>query len=163
MGGIASPRDLSSLVKGVYADQAGPLVAGGAGDNVEINGNNIDRGDFNSLLLLVSVKGAITASKTLTVSVQLQHADDNGAGAPGAWADLPASYAVTPVVVDDTTTEALIAVAIDLSGVKKWFRTQITPVFTNTTTDTGEVAAVAVLGGAEKLPAEDAGVQKLPV
>lgn len=160
--GFPVPRDISSLVNCKIADIAGPLVAGGGADGVEINGDSVNRDRYNSALLLVAVKGAITAAQTLTVAVQLQHADDNGAGAAGAYADLSASYAVTSVVVDNTTTEALMAVSIDLSEAKEWIRCQITPTFSAGATDTGEVAAVWVLGGAEVLPAEDSGVQRLP-
>lgn len=160
--GTPNPRDVSSMVKPVIAELAGPLLAGGGADGVEIDGDDVNRSNFNSALLLVTVKGAITASKTLTVAVQLQHADDDGAGAAGTYADLGATYAVASEVVDDTTTESMIEVSLDLSAVKEWVRVQITPTFSNTATDTGEVAAVWVLGGAEILPAETAAVERLP-
>lgn len=159
--GTPNPRNMSALVKPVIAELAGVLLAGGAGDAAEIDGDDVNRTGFNSALLLVTCKGVITASKTLTVAVQLQHADDS-AGAAGTYADLGATYAVTSEVIDDSTTEGMIEVSLDLSEVKEWIRVQITPTFSNTATDTGEVAAVWVLGGAEVLPAQTANIEALP-
>lgn len=157
-----NPRDVSSLVKCVNGGAPEVLLAGGGQDGTEVDGNDVDRAGYNSALLLIPATASLGGGETLTIAVQLQHADDDGTGAADTYADLGAAYAVTSAVVLAAAPEGMIALSIDLSGVKQWVRAQVTSSFSAGTLDTAEVSTVWVLGGAEVLPAEAAGVERLP-
>lgn len=148
---VGKTKDIGSHLKAVISHVNGPIVAGGAGDGVEVNGATIDRKGFDSALLLVPHEANLSGSDTLTVAVQLQHGDESDAS---DMADLGTTYNITSATLS-ADGEGLLAVDIDLSGVKRYVRAQVTPTLSAGATDTAEVSSVFVLGGADELPASE--------
>lgn len=155
---VGKVTDIGSHLKTVISHVNGPIVAAGAGDAVEVNGATIDRKGFNSCVCLLPHEAALTASQTLTVAVQLQHGDESDAS---DMADLGAAYDVTSATLS-ASGEGLLSFNLDLSGVKRYFRLQVTPDLSHSSTDTAEVSSVVVLGGAEDLPAAESTRALLP-
>lgn len=158
---VGTSKDIGSHLNAVIAHSGGVIVAGGGADGAEVNGDLIDTQGFDSGVLLIAYEAALASSKTLTVAVQLQHGDDSDAG---DIEDLAATYDVTSRVLTEaeTATKGVLAIDIDVSRIKRYFRVQVTPTLSASGTDTAEVTSVLVLGGASDLPAAETLRQRVP-
>lgn len=111
-----------------------------------INGVAIDTTGFDNLMVSVEV-GATTGTPTsFTVAAKVQESDDGST----SWTDVTGAAITTITAIDKS---AQISV-VNTSGKtrKVWYRVVVTPAFVGGTTPTVAVAAIALLGGAERGP-----------
>lgn len=143
-GGISQTRNIGELIS---ARQNLPAQSfSGAGS---VNGGNIDRQTLNEpqSCVLHLMAGAVSGAPTsFTLSAQLQSAPDNGAGAPGTYAN----YGAAATNITAASTE--VSQNIDLSGANRWIRVVVTPAFVGGTSPTVLAAAEVIFGGEQELP-----------
>ena len=153
-GGLSNMRNIGELlaaVTSVFPQSSGATT---------INGAAVDRLAHSDALscVLHQVVGAIGGAPTsFTVQTVLQHAPDNGSGAPGAFANLVESVGGLPATTQQTGVATVAnteqSLNIDLSAANRWLRAVTTITFTGGTAPTALVAADIVLGGEQENPA----------
>lgn len=173
MNPLLIAKNLASMTLSVAASAHVSATAGGAGNNVAVDGITIDRENLQSYgsgptianappigaIFLLFYDAAITAGKTLSINgVQVQHSPDGT-----TWSTLwdqsgtasltePAGWPAAGVVAS-ATGQGVLAYQADLQGAERYVRFNFTPDLSNTTTDTATLAAVAVLSGTSEVPA----------
>lgn len=152
---FALAHNVSAWIKGVLgAAQAAQT----AGSEAEVTGVTIDRyalaNRCRSAALIVAGRATLTSGKTLAITANFQDSANDS-----DWTDYGETTEVlTAEQVLDAAGGALAATAfsvelpINLVTARRYIRAQFTPVFSFTGTDTGEFAAVVILGGAEVMP-----------
>jgi len=109
-----------------------------------INGTNINCQGFDRSAWVLPV--GIATGTTPTLAVKLQEADDNGAGAPGSFADVTnATFTVT----GGTNDNSVFAIDVDNTKRKQWMRFVFTPAGT---TPVFPIGPLVILGRARHLP-----------
>lgn len=159
---------LSSLGEYIDCDlaMARDLIAAGTGDNSEVDGNTIDRyvngsdatdGIFDSVVFAVTCRAVLAATKTLVVKATLQDSADGS-----SWADVAAAY--QPGGAADSTIRTLTGggggstetsvneIAVDAVPLRRYLRIQLHADLNAAGTDVADIHAVAVKGGASRLP-----------
>jgi hypothetical protein len=148
-GGVSSVRNIGELIALVTSIRPQSSVA------ATLNGVDIDRnlhGVSQSCIVHQTV-GALSGGPTTTsVVTKLQHAPDNGSGAPGTYADYTVGGAVqqTAAIAAANGENSL---NVDLSGANRWIRAVTTITFTGGASPSALVAADIALGGQPELPA----------
>jgi len=140
---------------GDYVDlefiHAASVTAGGGGDDSEVNGDSIDRQDFYSAVLGIPLEATLAEDETATLAVTIQESADGS-----AWADADDGYQPDNVVLTgDTggsTETGIMEHDLDLKGLERYIRAQITLTFSAAETDTGAYGANIALGGSVKKP-----------
>lgn len=139
------------------AAAVGRFTAGGTGDNTKITGQKIDRygvsgQSYQSAAITAVYRAVLGASATLSLALELQDSAD-GAN----WNTAVPLYTSTVVLTDSGSGSTLVGqtqTAVDLEGYGRYVRFNPTPDLSAGSTDVGEVAVVAVLGGGRVLPAD---------
>lgn len=153
---MASRKDAGFRSRTVGAGK-GTATAGGAGDNVAVNGAWVDRnvatGIPDSGKLVVICDTTLTAGQTLSMRAKLQDADDNaGTGA----ADVVDTLQVTDTGVQTGVASATgqVTFEMDVSFVKlrRFVRAVITPDLSNANTDTVNWQAAWIFFGGDRGP-----------
>ncbi len=116
-------------------------IAVAAKTNGTINGANIDRSQYEGLDILF-VTQALTDGSHIA---KLQEADDNGAGAPGTYADVPPGQLVLPTSAAGVNGVAAVANTVKRIGYANTTKRWVRPVLTTTGATTGAVAGILVL------------------
>jgi hypothetical protein len=147
-------RDLHNNLDAVQAIQAQTITqAGGA-----IQSGNVDLKGFGSAEVLVHFGDIDEMGGSplggAKIDVKIEHADDDGAGAPGAYAnvtlaDVLGPAAVTSGIVASPTTDTDV-VQVGYVGDKRFLRVTLTP---TGLTNGGPVGAVVVKGHPRHAPA----------
>lgn len=127
------------------------ITAGGGNDDSAINGNNIDRFTNEAIALsgfvVVPHTVSLAASETAQISFKVQHADDDGNGAPDTWSDFNDKDGNTNIsVTQDADGSYSLKSDYDFTGAKQWLRVVVTVTMSNTTSDTADVASSLILG-----------------
>lgn len=142
-------KDLKSEVVSVHALALTDATAGGAGDAVEVNGASLDTSAAaykrpNSVLFVVDAKATLAATKTLTITANLQ---DSANGS--TWADItdPAVILTLTGAGGGSTETGVGVLGYDLSRARKYVRIQATPDLSATGTDTASIVGIALFGG----------------
>lgn len=148
---MASPwkNDIGAYLK-VSASAGGRLVAAGTGDAAEVTGIGVDTLGYGSAKLVIAAQAVNTATKKLQLSsVKISYSADNS-----SWdSDTEQLSANVDVVTGTGAQVGSYTLDIDLTGQKRYVRVKYTPDHTASGTDTAEVTAVFVLGGASTVPA----------
>lgn len=148
-GGLSSVRNIGELIALVTSIRPQSSVA------AAINGADIDRnlhGVAQSCVLHQTV-GALSGGPTTTsVVTKLQHAPDNGSGAPGTYADYSVGGTVQATAAV-TAANGESSLNVDLSGANRWIREVTTIAFTGGASPAALVAADLALGGEPELAA----------
>lgn len=147
----------TDLEKGVNAVLAGyaqdssadPLitVAGATEDNVKVTGETIDRMGYDSAVFVLTGSTVLTAAKTCSVAVEYQDSADGS-----TWNTAVALQASTVLATGAGTKDLLLELALNLRPLLRYVRFNVTLDLSNTSTDTAEWTAAAILGGKESLP-----------
>lgn len=127
------------------------VTAGGAGDNTLVTGVIIDRAAYGwpeSMVAAIPWLATLAASATLSVGWTLQHGDNSGLSDAATLASAAAAVVGTGAGTLSGTLEANLS----LAGAKRYIRLNFTPDLSAANTDTAALSAVAVLGGAKRLP-----------
>ena len=134
-----------SIVKGLTPQ----TVTSGGG---AVNTGNVDLQGFNSAEIEFSIGANLgdTLNVTNKFTVALTHADDNGAGSPGDYANVEAKdvLGVTPATgvvftIDDATEDELVYRCGYVGG-KRFIKVTVTP---NGTLTSGNPIAVNIVKG----------------
>lgn len=129
-----NPSDFLSLVKVIHPD----AHAVGA-----IAGEEVDTFGFEHYAICINL-GTIGTS----VDFQLQHADDDGTGSPGTFADMAAAYDIAQQSTDDS----IVKIEIDLYGTKRHIKLNAT--VNTSAADFGASGALLNPSDTEDLPAK---------
>ena len=162
----AMTHDIGSWLTAVNAFNPRVVTGTTATDNVEINGNAVDRELVqpgyslqHSAKLCIPYNYAFPAAATLVLTAHVQHSSVSTAG----WADTAdksGSTAISVTVGSTGSTAAQTGTGVlsgnyDLSGLKRYIRMQVTPNWSALTTATEDVdlAGVFVMAGYDAVPA----------
>lgn len=151
-------KDIAGLIKGIPASAVTAVTAGGSGDNTEVNGLSINTAAydnrFDSIVFQIAAQATLAQTETLVVTANLQESDDDGNGAPAAWADVAAPAVVLTLTgaTGGSTERGVAELGLDLSKSKQWVRVQFTPNASASGTDTASLVALANLSGAQVNP-----------
>lgn len=140
--------DFGKYFKEVACNSAS-VTAGGAGDNTALTGATINRLGYGSASFVIAYKTTLAATKTLSFAVAYQESAD-GTNWDTAVTLQASTVAATGALTNSTGT---VVFDVNLEGLKQYVRFNFTPDLSATDTDTAVVSGVAILGGADKLPA----------
>ncbi|WP_313669151.1 hypothetical protein [Sandarakinorhabdus sp.] len=130
-------------------------TAGGSGDNTAVTGVIIDRAALGwpqSAVFAVPFTTTLGATNTLSVAMTVQDGDNSGLSDAGTFATRANGVVATGPGGGGTVT-GVVELDVNLSGAKRYVRLNFTPDLSAANTDTAALSAVAVLGGATRLPA----------
>jgi len=149
-------KDFGSYLAAVPGFSDGAAVAAGTGDATAKAGAIIDNLALDhpmSGLIVIPWDCDLTDTKTLSLSVKIEHGDDIALGDAADYT-FGGSVVDLGIVVtsDGGGVEAGVSVVpVDLSGIKRYWRVEITPDLSASGTDTLTFAACVVLGGLDKM------------
>jgi hypothetical protein len=147
-------RDIGSLIKVDRAAANTALTAAGAGDNTLVTGVIIDRAAIGwpeSAVLAIPFTATLAAGQTLSITPVVQEgqaanlADAVNLAAPGA-------QVVATGPVGGGTVTGTYELNLSLRGAGRYVRANFTPYLSAGATDTAQVSAVLVTGGANRVP-----------
>lgn len=131
------------------------ITAGGAGDGVEVDGEEIDRKITPDIPLSMAVvlmfDTTLAQDETLTATVQVQDAEVSG----GPYADFDDPIDFGTMATGPTGGGQVIGASkqgIDISGARQYLRIQVTPDLSAGATDTAAVTGLCIMGGFDKIP-----------
>lgn len=141
-------RDDAALLTPRFCAVETSLTAGGAGDNTEITGAQLDLRDdfgtrrFGSLSLVLSARATVAAGQALALkAVRFEHSDD-----AAAWSDVePGATALTLTSEAGGTVTGAAVIGCNLLEAKRYVRAKFTPDLSASGTDTAKVSAAYVL------------------
>lgn len=142
---------------GVLACGAATATAAGTGDATAVTGASINRSTYGmpeSALIALGYRTSLTAAKTLSLAVEVQYSADGS-----SWDTAVALLASTVVKTGAATNfNGEYVIELSLLSQKQYFRINFTPDLSHSSTDTVDIACVAILGNGWKaslLPAND--------
>jgi len=158
---VAKTRNGGAFSRSNFVAINKTATAGSTGDATEVDGAWVDRAltDYGIALsakLTIAYTTALAGGETLTFAVQMQ--DDalgDGADPTDVLSAVAASVAATGDSGGSTET-GTIDIDLDLSGLRQFFRAQVTPNLSASGTDTAEWAAVIMLYGGDRQPSSQA-------
>lgn len=122
--------------------------------DADVNGVSVDLQGYEAALLVAEVGIAgVALSGTDKIEFEVEHADDDGAGAPDTWADCADADLVNAVtgtsdgtfgVVDTDTTDEETTFQTSYIGGKRWVR--VVANFSGTHAAATPISAVVVRG-----------------
>ena len=136
---------------GAFVKAAGVLAPQSVDASADANGTGVDRLANGLPLSCVAVVQTGTASGSPSAQshvFKVQHADDDGSGSAGTYADL------TDATVTVTADATLSSFDVDLSGAKQWIRLMYdeSSAFTGGSSPATYVSGCLLLGGFDTLP-----------
>lgn len=133
-------------------------IAGATEDGVKVTGATIDRLNGTSLaesaVVSTIYQTTLTAAKTLSFAYEIQESADNSTW-DTAVALATSTVAKTGAAADGKDVQGpddIAALAINLVGRKRYWRINVTPDLSHTSTDSCWWATMAIQGGYEQLP-----------
>lgn len=149
---IARQRNIGAFIASANALIANVVTAGAGGDGAEQSGYWNDRRRKNSAVLVISFTAVLAQGATLSLAANMQDATDGSGTGAADFGDAVANAVVATGGTGGTTEVGTLEIDIDLSSADGWLRGQVTPTLSAANTDTVAIAAVLVLGGADKYP-----------
>lgn len=128
------------------------VTAGGAGDNTLVTGIIIDRfalGNPESVVVGIPFQAVLSAAATLQIGYTLQ----SGEAANLSDATTVITAALVTVATGAATVTGIFERDVSLRGAGRYVRLNFTPDLSAASTDTAQLSAVLVFGGANRLPA----------
>lgn len=154
---IVSDKDIGAYLEGACALVNTAVTAGAGGDGAYADGEIITLADLSgrpqSAILVVTYETTLASSETLSIDTKIMH--DDVVGFTGAAEYTFGGEETAHGVVETgvvTGAVGVVAQRIDLSGVKGFFRASVKPTLSASGTDTVNLAAVLVFGGAGENP-----------
>lgn len=150
---VATMRDIGSYITSRFGAFVA-VTAGGSGDGVEQDGDAwIDRQGFDSCKVVVSWEAVLAHGETLTLAGNLQDATDNSGTGVADHGDALASAVVATADSGGSTERGTTEFDVDLTGANQFIRPQFTATMSASGTDTAQVMATVIMGGAQEVPA----------
>lgn len=146
-------RDIESEILTKYALDSTDAVAGGTGDEDEVDGITIDKSALPSRALsasfVIGATATLAQTKTLVVTANLQDSADGS-----NWDDLtsPATILTLTGATGGSTETGTGRIGVDLTKARQYVRIQATPDLNATGTDTATIFGLAIFGGFQELP-----------
>lgn len=141
--------NIGGYIKTVVAMPNTALTAAGTGDNTAVTGAVIDLMGYSSLSLVLPWVTTLTADKTLSLTVTYTTSDDDSTY--GSAVTLQAAVVVKTGAVTAGTGNLKLNLNVD--SLPRYIKFAVTPDLSHSGTDTAIVGALAILGGADALPA----------
>lgn len=130
------------------------VTAGGTGDGVKVTGQTVDRYASGALadsaVVQTGYLAALTAAKTLSLAHEIQESDDDS-----TWDTAVAIEASTVKATGAGNKRGVDVHDLDLRGRKRYFRINVTPTLSHTSTDTCTYHTVVTCGGYDVTPVSD--------
>lgn len=164
MGKHYFKKNGGAVAQSVYLNDQTSITAGGGGDNTAINSAWIDRslassiGLVGSAKIIVSYKAVLAAGKSLFIAGKMQDADDSsGTNSADAGVDAypnGAALASTKVATSagGGTVTGTVELDVNLTGLRQYVRSVITPDLDASGTDTALIQIIGVLFGSDRGP-----------
>lgn len=155
-GGMSDVKDIGAALTLQAAAQFSVTAAapGGAVTTDPIDTCALTPQQFESIVLALTVGGSKPVATGLSYALSIEHADDNGSGAPGAFAAAPSSHqpataAAAVYAAAGGNYRTLLRYDLRVSELKRWVRAVLTPTFTGGGAgDTAIGTVTFVAGGA---------------
>lgn len=147
-------RSIGSLISGRRAAANTAVTAGGGGDNAAVTGVTIDRaalGYPDSAVFIVTYSATLAQGATLSIAHTVQGSEAANMASPATIDSRGATVVATGPVGGGTVTGE-VEIDVSLRGAGRYVRLNFTPDLSAANTDTAALAAVAVFGGASRLP-----------
>ena len=146
--------DIGAYLK-CYESGVSRALAGGAGDNPEVDGTVVDRQGYSSCKLVIAWEATLDATETLSLAYTLQEGDASDLSDAADFGTVVASAVVGTGGTGGTTEAGVVEADYNLvaNPCGRYIRAQYTPDLSRAGTDIATVAAVIILGGADTLPA----------
>lgn len=157
MPGIAMQKNIGAFIRGVAAGSSNTagapalIIAGGAGDNVQVVGPSIDRTAQLSASLVVSAIAALATNETLAFAVDIQDDDNSGFTSPNTVV-LQAETILLTDPGGGSNQEGVLKLDVLLQDKQQFIRFRITPNLSRGSIDTATFGSTAVLGGDDQYP-----------
>ena len=154
---LQTMTNVEALVKCVdansSADSAAPvlILAGGTGDGVKITGETVDTQGYSSVAVVTGYLAALADTKTLSFAHELQESSDDSTWDTAEVVEAATVYGTG--TTGGTNERGKAEFAIDMKLRKRYIRFNVTPDMSATGTDTATFHTIAVMGGANVLPA----------
>jgi len=146
-------RNIGAFIMAVFADMIPNIVAGSGTDNVESDGEYINRVGYESAQVVITWTATLAEAATLSIAANVQD-DSEGDGADVAdFGDALANTVVATGGSGGSTETGTTVLNVNLEEAKAYIRTQVTADLSAANTDTAEVAVTVILGGAVEVPA----------
>jgi hypothetical protein len=127
------------------------ITAGAGQDGQQQTGTILDRAAIGwpqSAVFAVPYTTTLGANETLSIAYTVQTSDASDMSSPTTVATASA----TAVATGAGTFSGAFEANVSLAGARRYVRLLYTPDLSRANTDTAELSAVAVFGGAERLP-----------
>lgn len=147
-------RSIGDIVSVARAAANTAVTAGGGGDATAVTGVIIDRaahGWPQSAVFAIPYTATLAATKVLTLAYTVQEGDNSGLSDAATLVTATAATVATGGS-GGTTETGVFQVNVSLAGAGRYVRLNFTPDLDATGTDTAALSAVAVFGGADRLP-----------
>lgn len=148
-------RNIGALISVLRATANVAATAGGAGDNTEVVGAIIDRGEIGfpqSCVLAIPFSATLAEGETLSIACDIE--SSNEADLSGAEVVKAAASAVVATgPAGGGTVTGTFGVDVAIMGAGRYLRANFTPNLSAANTDTAALSSVLVFGGADRLPA----------
>lgn len=138
-------------------------TAAGSGDATEVDGDFQSIKGFASGALVVSYVAVLAQDETLSIACNVQDADDASGTGAADYGDLFENAVVATGGTGGSTERGVVVLDVDFLGgtqgdadgscAREFMGGQFTPDLSAAGTDTAEVAAILILGGADVNPA----------
>ncbi len=156
-GGVSNYRDLGKDLRGLPIHDSETITAGAGNDNVEVDGNWVDRVGANQRLplcgkLLISFTAVLDAAETLSIAANLQDATDSAGAGAADYGNALANAVVATGGGGGTTERGVVELDVDLSAARQFLRSQVTADLSRANTDTVALSIVFVAAGDRQAP-----------
>jgi len=152
---IANDFNIGAYLSAKRACQHTAAVAAGSGDNAYIVGDEIDLtslpGRPTSCLIVAPFEAVLAQDETLTIKSKVEHDDVAGMGTAAVYSYDGEESTGEVVATGDTggsTEKGVYTRAVDLSGIKRYFRFSVHQDLSASGTDTNQLMAVVVFAPA---------------
>lgn len=135
----------------------GVATAGGAGDNIEVDGPYFDRkpstiGPYGSAKLVIAYRAVLAQAATLSFAANIQDATSSGGAGVADFGTAFTKAAVATGGTGGSTETGTIEFDFDLTTAREFIRAQVTPDLSAANTDTLTWMATWVFFGADRGP-----------
>lgn len=148
-------RNIGALISVLRASANVAATAGGAGDNTEVVGAILDRGENGfpqSCVLAVPFSATLGDGETLSIGCTIESGNESDLS-DASDLHVVASAVVATGPGGGGTVTGTLEVMAPIMGAGRYLRAKFTPDLSRADTDTAALSSVVVFGGADRLPA----------
>jgi hypothetical protein len=163
LGGIASMKDMGAALSieshsaGLKTGAAETVLAGGDFDRLPAGGGDASAQQFESVVVLLSVSGNLSAGESLSLAIDVDDAPLAASGSgPGTYAAAPAGSQPTAAAIIDGGAggayKACLRYDLRVTELDRFLRFNVTPDFSlNNISETATIQVAIIAGGAHNM------------